>query len=422
MCRSIHLAVLVSVALVLAGCGNPGSESDEVTLVFAGGSVGEELDLTLASLRTFMDQNPGIRVHVRPTPSNDSERFDMYRDMLTGGSKAVDIFQIDVVWTQALAGNALDLSPFFEATEVKKLFDIIIENNTVDGKLVGIPWFTDGPVLYYRSDLLEKYNFENPPGTWDELERMARVIQEGERRDGNLGFWGYVWQGNAYEGLTCNALEWQSSMGAGNFLKANGTPSINHTESKRAFQRAARWLGTISPREVVDWDEEESRLFWIKGDAAFMRNWPISYVKAKASALEDKFGVSPMPTGEGGSAAVLGGWQLMVSRHSRNPQAAVKLVRYLTSVEEQKRRAVEGSYNPTIRALYEDPEILEAVPFFRNFDETVAQAVLRPSKPAGDRYDQVSEAYWTSVRNILMGGDASAELSAGEKRIEQSLK
>ena len=46
------------------------------------------------------------------------------------------------------------------------------------------------------------------PATWSDLADAALVIQEGERAEGKAEFWGLVFQGQAYEGLTCNALEW----------------------------------------------------------------------------------------------------------------------------------------------------------------------------------------------------------------------
>src|SRR5690606_36445569 len=128
------------------------------------------------------------------------------------------------------------------------------------------------------------------------------------------------------------------------------------------------WVGRISPRGVLNYDEEASRGVFQTGNAVFMRSWPYAWALAQSedSPVRDKVGVIALPRGgeQGRHAGTLGGWQLAVSRYSRNPEAAMELVRYLTSAQEQKRRAIAGAYNPTIIGLYEDEEILAANPFF----------------------------------------------------------
>lgn len=408
------LALLI---LLLPSCGG----DDVVSLRFSGTATGDEVELTNAALRRFMDENPEIRVYVVPTPRYNEERLSVYTEQFEQGEADADVYQIDVVWTKALAAHAFDLKPYISDDELQRHFPVIVENNSVDGKLVALPWFTDAPVLYYRSDLLEKYGYEKPPSTWDELEAMALKIQQGERDGGNLGFWGYIWQGRPYEGLTCNAVEWQSSQGGGNILDDQGGPAFNNPEAAKAFQRAAKWVGTISPPQVVEMEEEDSRSFWTRGDVAFMRNWSYAYSQTKATALANQFGVAPMPRGEGGPAAVLGGWQLMVSQYSAHPEAAVRLVKYLASEKEQKIRALEGSQNPTLMSLYDDPEILEEVPFFSNFDTTMEQVIRRPSNRASGEYPRISEAYWNTVHSILTGGDAQEALAKGEARVNEIL-
>jgi trehalose/maltose transport system substrate-binding protein len=139
-------------------------------------------------------------------------------------------------------------------------------------------------------------------------------------------------------------------------------------------------------------------------------------------------GVSALPKGgaDGRHAATLGGWQLSVSRYSKNPQLAADLVMYLTSPEEQKRRAIEGAYNPTIVTLYKDPEILAAVPFFGELYETFVNAVARPSTVTGAKYNQVSNAFWNAVHSVLSGKtnakDSLAQLESSLKRMSRGGK
>lgn len=413
--RPLFLTLLVLIALSLSSCS---SEPEKITLIVAGGATGQELELTVAATQRFMAENPNIRVGVRPIPRNLDDRLNFYSNMLAAGSDQVDVLEIDVVWVGVLAEYALDLRGLIPGQEISSHFSSLIDNNTVDGRLIGMPLFADAPSLFYRTDLLEKYGFDAPPATWEELAEMSNTIALGERKEGNLGFWGYLWQGIEAEALTCNALEWQHSNGGGNFVDEDGNPQLTRPESIEAFEMAASWVGSISPERVLEFDEEDSRLMWQRGDAAFLRNWPYVYaLVAQDSVMKDRIGVAPLPAGGSGRSAALGGWELMVSKFSRYPKEAAELVRFMTSGSEQKRRAIEGSYNPTIRALYQDPEVIRAVPFFEGFEQTYESLVMRPSTQMGTRYAQVSAIYRAAVHDVLSGADPEPRLTQAEEEI-----
>jgi trehalose/maltose transport system substrate-binding protein len=216
--------------------------------------------------------------------------------------------------------------------------------NTGNGKLVAVPFFTDAGLLYYRTDLLNKYGLKLP-NTWRELTQTAKIIQDGERNAGAKDFYGFLFQGAAYEGLTCNVLEWLASNGAGHIVESDGTVSINNLRSKAALTLARSWVGTISPKEVTIYQEEESRNAWQEGHAAFLRNWPYVYAlsNAETSAVKGRFAVTYLPRGDGpnaSQAATLGGWQLMLSAYSKNKDAAARLIKYMVSYDTQKEYAI----------------------------------------------------------------------------------
>ena len=88
---------------------------------------------------------------------------------------------------------------------------------------------------------------------------------------------------------------------------------------------------------------------------------------------------------------------------------AFNLVMYLTSEKVQKRRAIEGAYNPTYPALYKDKEVLAANPFFGTLYDVLPNAVSRPSSITGPKYDAVSQAFWSAVHDVLNGRAKGAE-------------
>lgn len=381
----------------------------EAEIVIAAGAVGIELELVQESAARYMAACPNITVTALETPDLATDRLGLYQQFWEAQSADVDLFQTDVIWAGIAAPHAVDLNEYLSEDYIAQFFPDMIAGQTVGGKLVAIPWFTDAAGLYYRTDLLEKYGVDVPT-TWDELTTAAQTIQDGERAEGSSEFYGYVWQGNAYEGLTCDAHEWLVADTGDTFITADGTVNVNNPEFAAALDRAAGWVGGISPEAVTTYGEEDSRAVWQAGNAAFMRNWPYAYGlgnSSEDSAVADKFGYAPLPAGAARSGACLGGWQLMVSQYSDNVDAAVSVAQFLASSEEQLTRAIspQGA-NPTIPALYETDE-LSSSPLFAAMGPILATAFPRPSSITAERYNRASEIFFTGVHDVLTGATDS---------------
>ena len=404
--RSVLSSVAVAATIVGGALG-----AQAATISISCGAVGLELELCQEGANAWAEQT-GNQVKVISTPNSATERLALYQQILAANSADIDVFQIDVIWPGILASHFIDLSEHIPEEQVSQHFPTIVENNTVDGALVAMPWFTDAGILYYRQDLLEKYG-KQPPTTWQELTETAKEIQDGERADGNQKMLGFVFQARAYEGLTCDALEWIASFGGGTIVAEDGSITVNNEKAAQALDLAATWIGSIAPEGVLNYTEEEARGVFQSGNAVFMRNWPYAWAlgNAEDSAVKGKIAVAMLPKGgaDGKHTAALGGWQLAVSKYSANAEIAADLVAYLTSRDEQKRRAIEGSYNPTIAELYEDREVLEAVPFFGELYETFVNAVARPSKVTGIKYNQVSSEFFNAAHDVLSGKAKGAE-------------
>jgi trehalose/maltose transport system substrate-binding protein len=398
----------------------PGAQS--ATISISCGAVGLELEICQEGAEAWAEAT-GNQVNVVSTPNSATERLALYQQILAANSADIDVFQIDVIWPGILGNHFIDLAEHIDQAVIDQHFETIVQNNTLDERLVAMPWFTDAGLLYYRADLLEKYG-KQPPTTWQELTETAREIQEGERDEGNDRMLGFVFQAKAYEGLTCDALEWIHSFGGGQIVAEDGSITINNDRAAAALELAASWIGDIAPEGVLNYAEEESRGVFQSGNAVFMRNWPYAWALGNApdSPIAGKIGVTQLPKGgeDGEHTGVLGGWQLAVSKYSENAELAVDLVKHLTSPEEQKRRAIKGSYNPTIATLYQDPEILEASPFFGELYDTFTNAVARPSQVTGDKYNQVSSEFFNAVHAALSGKtDAASSLAALERSLDR---
>ncbi len=386
------------------------------------GAIGQELELCRQGAEAWA-AHTGHTVKVVSTPNSTSERLALYQQLLAARAPDIDVFQIDVIWPGILGAHFVDLRKYVDGEALNAHFPAIVENNTVGGRLVALPWFTDAGLLYYRTDLLAKHG-QKVPVTWAELTATAKKVQDSERAAGNARMWGFVWQGRAYEGLTCDALEWIASHGGGTIVDAAGRVTVNNPKAAAAIAMAASWVGTISPKGVLNYQEEEARGVFQSGNAVFMRNWPYAWALGNrpGSPVAGRIGVTALPRGGAGGrhAATLGGWQLAVSRYSKNIDAAVGLARYLTGRKEQKRRAIAGSFNPTLAGLYKDPDVVNANPFLATLYDTFTNAVARPSRKTGARYNRVSSAFWNAVHATLSGrGDAATNLAKLEKRLNR---
>lgn len=404
-----RLRLVAAGLAALLALGPAQASNERAHVAIACGALGIELELCRDAAQEWAAKT-GNTVEIVNTPNSSSDRFQLYVQLLSSQSSDIDVLQIDVVWTGMLESHLADLEGDLGA-RVDRMFPALGANNRVNGKLVAVPWYIDAGVLYYRKDLLEKYGYA-PPETWEDLTRIAAAIQQAERQAGRGRMWGYVFQAKAYEGLTCNALEWVSSHGGGSFLGPDREFTADNPRARAALDRAAGWIGTISPRGVLNYDEEASRGVFQTGNAVFMRNWPYAWALAQGedSPIRGKVGVIALPRGpDGESAAALGGWHLAVSRYSEHRAEAIDLVRYLTRAEEQKRRAIKGAYNPTLTALYDDPEVIAANPFFAALYPAFENAVARPARPAGARYNQVSDAIWRASYDVLQGDSEAGQ-------------
>ncbi|HEX5504408.1 MAG TPA: ABC transporter substrate-binding protein [Thermomicrobiales bacterium] len=378
---------------------------------------GDQLDKVVADAFT---KATGIQVNVVPKPQSSTENYATYQRFFQAQSPDLDVMMLDVIWPSSFAPHLIDVSSKL-GDLAKGIYPSAVQNDTVDGKLIALPWFGDFGILYYRTDLMQKYGLSSPPATWDELETMAKKIADGEKA-GNSSFSGFVFQGNAYEGLTCDALEWSASTGGGTWVDQNKKVTIDNDQFAAILKKAQGWIGTIAPKGVTTYQEADTANAFVAGNAAFARNWPYMYALAQdpKAPVNGKFDVAALPASSGQKhVGTLGGWQLGVSKYSKAQDAAIEFVRYIGGPDVVKWRAIVGTYVPLYTAVAEDPDVIKNQPYLKNLADV--ERVVRPSNALGANYNEGSTAIFQGINQVLTGADPKSQLSQISQRLQRLL-
>jgi len=414
--KSGILAVLL--LILIPGCAKRASH-EPVVLTF----LDVEWDSAVPSPDLAQDlqdftRETGVQVRRLPAPDGSLNQLALWRELLRKGTGTPDVCSIDVIWPGILSQYLMDLKPHF-AKELAYQNPDVLGSYTLGDKLVAIPRHAYIGVLFYHDDLLRRYRYREPPRTWDELERMSARIQSGELARGQKDFWGYSWPGAAGEDLTCGGLEWQVSQGGGRIIEDDKTISVNNSWAIQSWQRAARWVGTISPPGVLAYGKRDSENAFSSGKAAFLHGWVAGYTLINGTQLlfgVNRVGVTSPPAGTEGRVSTLGGNGLAVSRASAHPREALELIRFLLRREIRLLRNEVHMEPPSVFQIFELPLALEPYPQLARLTQHGSRLVARPSVAAGEKYEEVSRAYIRTVHGVLAGEQTAAPAAANLER------
>lgn len=426
------LALGMSAAVMmgtLSGCGAGPSGSNSA----AGSSEGTEGNVEITyycipdaaklvpkKVEMFQKEYPNVSVNIVELPNDASERLTTISTALQAGDSSVDIFDMDVTWPEMfnVAGWLEPLDDVMTEEEIKEFYPNAIEANTYEGKLCSLPIYIDAGMLFYRSDLLEKYGYDVPE-TWDDVVAISKDIMEKEEgvNAGIAGSW------KQFEGLVCNALEYVWAYG-GDVLDENGNVIIDSEGTKEGLKRFYDIVNTdkIAAEGATSFTVTDSRVPFYSGNMVFLRDWSSAYVGAqdeKNSSVAGKIGFTTMPKGndKGINNSCLGGWEIGVSAFSAHKAEAKAFAKYVTSYEAQKMEAIVNAKMPSRPAVLEDAEVKEKVPYLT---EMVGISELSKGRPKSAYYSEMSSVMQQEISALLAGSeDVDTACSNMQKQLEE---
>ncbi|GAA1601182.1 extracellular solute-binding protein [Catellatospora bangladeshensis] len=326
----------------------------------------------------------------------DAHRAEMVR-RAQAGDRTVDIYNLDVTWTAEFA-DAGWIRPLDETvTDTSGFLEKPLATCRYHDRLWALPFNTDAGLLFYHADLTG----DEPPTN---LAGIRTVTNEVFARPGGppAGLEaGYTGQLRDYEGLTVNALEAIWAAG-GEVVDADGEVVVDSPATRAALTQLALGMTEGNPRTVLPaslgFDERAGTLAFQERRVLFMRNWPVAYgqlVAAEAGAAPLRIGTQPI------TDSVLGGQNLAIASGSDQPEAARRLIEFLTGERSQQLLFERGGFAATRELIYRDAAVRKAFPYADDLLTAVRAARLRPVTP---RYAQFSEVFRRGVGYALRHG------------------
>jgi multiple sugar transport system substrate-binding protein len=352
------------------------------------------------AIKTFNDSHPNGKVTLHELPDEaDAQRQQMIQNTQIKNPKMA-VINVDVVWTAEFAAKQYVEALPPDTFPTDGMLKPTVDSATYFGKLYAYPHRSNGGLLFYRKDLLDKYSLQVPT-TFDEMKAACDKITAGEKNS-KLGC--FAGQYNKYEGLTVNFDE--AVHGAGGVIVGDdGKPNVATPEATKGLQTLTDWFadGHI-PKAAITWTEEEGRTAFQAGELIFHRNWPYVYAKAAAtdgsSKVNGKFDVAPLPGITQPGVSSLGGGNLGIAKNAENKGTAADFLKFMASEEAQKQDTLASSNAPVLESLYSDPDIVKKFPYTPTLLESIQTAKPRPKAV---QYGDVTLAIQDAAYGALQG-------------------
>ena len=378
--------------LLLAGCARP---PDGITLRFW--AMGREAEVVGELVREFEAENPGIRVEVQNIPWTAA-----HEKLLTAyaADGLPDICQLGNTWIPEFAtlGALTPLQPYVDTSrEVvpADYFPGIWDTNVVQGQLVGIPWYVDTRLLFYRKDLLRKAGYDHPPRDWAEWERMNQALKQVL----GPGRYPVLMPLNEFEPQLSLALQQDDALLRDHDTRGNfASPGFRRALGFYANMFEQGWAPKMSETQISNvWDE------FFRGFTVFYLSGPWNireFRQRQPASLEGEWGTAPLPGPHGPGAGIAGGTSLVIFQSSQHKQAAWKLIEFLSRPAMQQRfHALIGDLPPR-RSVWQSAALRDD-PLAAAFGEQLER--VKPT-PKVLEWERIAQQMRVVTEQVVRGG------------------
>lgn len=359
-------------------------------------------------IQTFEAQHPKTKINLITRKNLGGFLTKQLKEGTCLPQGSPDLVYLDVIWVPefAVRGCLQDLSGRFEAEMRSQFTPQSVKDGEYLGKYYRIPVRSDMGMLYYRSDLLTQAGYQQPPATFTELMEISQTLKQK-----NLIDWGFLWQGDQYEGKIAMFVEVLAGHG-GYWIDAKTRQvGLDQPQAIQAVQFLRNTLNRkVSPTSVLTFSEAESLTQFRAGKSMFLRHWPRARFFLASDKTVKAIPVQLQSNGHQGGPCN-GSWGLGIAKKTEYSDQAWRAIRFFTSEQAQRQFTQETQFVPSHKAVLaqESPQVQQAV----------TQAIYRPRIP---EYDQASEILQAALSQALNPDTSDQEVEAIMKMAAQETR
>ena len=295
-------------------------------------------------LRSVMEDYMALYPNVTLNPVECSMN-DLYTTLITQATAGTlpDIFTMSEAYSANCLemGMAVDNLPELLGEDyMNSLMPAAVENATIDGTLVYMPWQNNITAMVYRKDLFEEKGIEIPK-TWDEFLEAAKALTEDTDGDGTIDRYGCVFAGQRNDSAESRfqtfALTYGCDLvtdnGDGTYTSGFGTEEFKN--AMESFIDLAVNAG-VAPAGFVETGYSEAYTMIASGEACmfFSPSNVLGGIYTANPDMRGKMGSFPMPVAEGVDPVTsFSSVGMTISSTCENPEVAADFLKYMTSVE-----------------------------------------------------------------------------------------
>ena len=363
----------------------------------------EGIDYLKKEIKRFEMLHKNMKVKAVFVPKISGKLLTVYR----GGGKIPDVIMVQADQIYRLEKFKLIQSVNYIFDDLKERFvDKAEEAFKLDGRIWAIPFYLDTQLVFYNPDLFEKYDVPVPFDNWtiDDMIRMARSFRE-------KGFTGLAW--NAYSVYWF--IPFQIGFGKKNLVE-DGRINITDEPSIEAVE----FINNLKKENLIRIMERDAMVAkFIDGKVAMILSGSFMIPEFMKLGLDfrvihypynprTKMYISPLLDFKG----------FAITRKTKNPILARRLIEYLTNIGAQSRFCMKVHKLPVERNVF--MMLKEKDEIFKEAFKSVEIGTLIPTDPS---YKIYKSTMWNLLRLVFAGKLNPREaLLKGQRIIDANLK